>query len=312
MKDYAPCLISVYNRPLHFRRCIESLAKCYGASSTPLFVAIDAPYREADKAANMATIRFAHEINGFKSIDLIIRERNVGAHNNIAMARNEIFRRYDRIVFSEDDNVFAPHFLEFVNQGLSLYENDPTIFSICGYSYPLDFSRCVSGDAFAMRAFSSWGVGYWKEKFLKLDYQSKDFLGNYLSLLKVRKLNKSVGSNIFPSLVASRMKNEIYGDTAITYHLYKNDMLCIFPKTSLVRNLGNDGSGLHSGKCKVYEEQEIDMRRTASPRLDIVRENQCARRLVNDYFRINPTTALYYYLTYCLLSVRARILKKKE
>jgi len=307
LKEYAPCLISVYNRVFHFKRCIGSLAECLGASSTPLFIAIDAPYRKEDIAANEAIIEYAQAVRGFKSINIIRRATNVGALNNIRMAREEIFRTYDKIIFSEDDNIFAPCFLEFVNDGLSFYESDPTIFSICGYSYPLDFSKCSKDDAFALRAFSSWGVGYWKEKFEKIDYQCGGFLGSHYNLLKVVELNKAVGPHIFASLVVSKLKNEIYGDTAITYHLYENDMFSIFPRISLVRNMGNDGSGLHSGVCSIYERQEIDTREYVSPYLDSTRENRCARLLVNHHFRLKPMASLFYYLIYCFLSLRAQV-----
>ena len=312
MKEYAPCLISVYNRVFHFKRCIGSLAECPGASSTPLFIAIDAPYRKEDVAANQAIIEYAQMIHGFKSINIIRRATNVGAFNNVRMAQEEIFRTYGKIIISEDDNIFAPYFLEFVNDGLSYYESDPTIFSICGYSYPLDFSKCSKDDAFALRAFSAWGVGYWKEKFEKVDYQCGGFLGSYYNLLKVVKLNKAVGPHIFAGLVVSKLKNEIYGDTAITYHLYKNDMLSIFPRVSLVRNMGNDGSGLHSGVCSIYERQEIDTREYVSPHLDATRENKCARLLVNDHFRLKPMASLFYYLTYCFLSLREQVTKNRK
>ena len=43
IKQYAPVLVTVYDRPNHFKQCIESLLKNPGVSETTLFISSDGP-----------------------------------------------------------------------------------------------------------------------------------------------------------------------------------------------------------------------------------------------------------------------------
>lgn len=157
----------------HFKQCIESLAQCDGASETEVYVALDYPAKEShlegyekiktylEKAGNMT----------FKKLHVHMRERNygLGLYGNSATMREYITERYDRFIISEDDNVFAPNFLLYMNTCLEQYKDDSDVIAVCGYSYPVEWE--VSEGATVLKQqinVSTWGVGFWSEKYQKM------------------------------------------------------------------------------------------------------------------------------------------------
>ena len=71
---------------------------------------------------------------------------------------------YDRWIFSEDDNVFSPNFLVYINKGLEKFKNDKSVFAFNGYRhfYNVKFKE---NTFFRQNIdFSAWGYGIWKDR----------------------------------------------------------------------------------------------------------------------------------------------------
>jgi hypothetical protein len=301
---HAPVLITVYNRIDHFKKCIASLANNIDADKTPLYVAIDAPYRDLDIQVNNEITEFSKKIIGFKYVEVIKREKNVGAVINARMARDHIFAKYDRLIRSEDDNLFSPYFLKFINDGLNFYRDNQKIFSICGYNEPIDLEDVIGGDdAYIRKGFSSFGSGFWRDKLSVVEPEAKSFYYDLVLPHKKLKFIRSVGSNIYLGLLVSKRRNTIYPDMTYIYHIYKNNLFSVHPKKTLVRNIGQDGSGLHSGINLVLQNQdifygELNVKKIAQ----IQYENKSIRTRLNSYHRQNRIALvkyiLYYYYNY--------------
>ncbi|HEY5368231.1 MAG TPA: hypothetical protein VIJ75_04500 [Hanamia sp.] len=258
----APVLISVYDRPVHFQQCIESLKRNRYASETHLFVAIDAPYKKEHQKNNDRVLEYAKKINGFKEVTLIIREKNFGLNKNLHKAREQLLSIYDTLIFSEDDNIFSEDFLPFVNKGLEAYKDREDIFSISGYQYPVVMPELNQKDVYMWSGFSAWGCATWKEKLDKIDFSDntaflkvREFLKDYQS---IRKIN-AVADTYLPALLLMIKKNQIHGDIYVCMHQVLHNMYSVFPTVSRVRNMGRDGSGLNCGfnDYSIYAEQEI-------------------------------------------------------
>jgi len=256
-EQYAPVLVTVYNRLDHFRKCVESLSDCYGAGSTTLFVAIDAPSRDCDVDLNRKIVDYAKGIRGFESVVLIEREANVGAVRNYFMALDRVFQDHSAVIFTEDDNVFSRHFLEYVNKGLTLYENVPSIYGICGYARPGLAKDDEIPDVFLSRDCPAWGVGIWRSKFREVDFHTKDFFATFLSPMRILAFRRQWGDHFFWSLVRAKRENVVICDAAVGFHKFQRDMYSILPTKTLVRNIGQDGSGIHSGINEVLQNQEM-------------------------------------------------------
>lgn len=244
MKTLAPVLIPTLNRYTHFKTCIESLLNCTNASNTDLFIALDFPLKDCHFEGYNQIKSYLTTINGFKSINIIEREKNLGPINNFFESINYVLERYDRFIFSEDDNVFSPDFLDFINQGLEVYKDRKDIISITGYQYPVILPKNYKQDVYLFSGFSAWGYGTWKDKWNNIDWNIDElriFLNNKTLA------NKLLSKNLIKGLDLIVKTGKITGDTYIAYYQSKKNMYSVFPVISRVRNNGHDGTGIHGG-----------------------------------------------------------------
>ena len=170
MKFFAPVLIPTLDRYSHFKECIESLLMCTHVDKTDLFIALDYPLKEVHWKGYNKIANYVTEIKGFKSVTIIKREVNFGVRKNTLDAREKIFKQYDRLILSEDDNVFSPDFLDFINQGLEVYKDRKDILSITGYQYPVSLPQNYKQDVYLFSGFSAWCYGIWKDKWDSIDW----------------------------------------------------------------------------------------------------------------------------------------------
>jgi len=246
----APVLVQVYNRKEHFINCIESLAQCRLANQTHLFITSDAPKSDKDKALVEEIRNYCANITGFKKVDIIAPEKNLGVVEIGNKAVERIFSEYDTLIWSEDDNIFSQNFLEFINGGLEFYKDNPNVFAICGYKHYFNLPHKYPNDIFASVYIAAWGFGIWKEK-----YQNVNF---YPTEIDISTNGKKQMSNLWYRLMIDTISNnKAYGDVLMTYHCLKHNLINIFPVMSLVQNHGNDGSGEHCAVIPGYSYQEI-------------------------------------------------------
>ena len=67
--------------------------------------------------------------------------------------------RCDKVIVLEDDLVTSPHFLQYMNDGLGIYERDDRVISIHGYSYPVHGKL---PETFFLRGADCLGWATWK------------------------------------------------------------------------------------------------------------------------------------------------------
>ncbi len=244
MSNFAPVFIPTLCRYEHFKRCVESLANCTHADKTDLIIALDYPLKDSHWDGYKKIEAYLTDIKGFASVNVIKRNENYGAVRNIFETKKELFERYDRLIFSEDDNEFSPNFLDYLNKGLEKFKDDPRIYAICGYNYPIVMPEDYKYNYFLGKAFSAWGYGIWKKQY---EVFKKDF--TYSDV--VRKLNNTkeafkVFDNI-NSLLKIAKDRQLCGDVIISSGLTLRNMRCVFPAVTKVRNHGHDGSGVNCG-----------------------------------------------------------------
>lgn len=291
IKTYAPILIPTLNRYEHFCRCVESLAKCTHANQTELIIGLDYPPNDKYYDGWKRICDYLPSIKGFFKITVIKREYNYGAVKNIQELEEYAHNYYDRYILTEDDNEFSPNFLDFINKGLEAYKDNPKVLGICGYNYPnLDMSS-YDRDYYFSHEMSAWGWGSWfNERCTKAQLTIQDPAYLY-------KLIKNISFRLFMSNGMKRCNllynigREFLGDAYYTYYEWNCDMYCMFPKLSLVRNLGHDGSGLHCGDSKGHDpycSQIIDERISFDDAFDIpVCYNKQIQRILKSFQRSN-------------------------
>lgn len=260
MKIYAPVIITTLNRHEHFHQCLESLERCTDADKTNVYVALDYPpsdrYVEGWKK-NDEYLKRKEIHNGFKSLTVYRRETNYffSGKGNAKVAIEDATVGINRYIVSEDDNVFAPNFLVYMNKCLEKYKDDESVVAVCGYSYPVDWDVSDGATCFRQQInHSAWGTGYWKEKCNVRNQciYSGEMLRALPDVIKERKYEKMIDACLmeYISAACAPMKKAfrlmwVATDMACRAYLAVKDKYAITPVQSLVRNLGFDGSGVY-------------------------------------------------------------------
>lgn len=256
---FAPVLIPTLCRFEHLKRLLESLERNRYATETDVYVALDYPLKESHWPGYKKILEYidGREFN-FKSFNVIKRERNYGfgENGNLMTLLRQVSQSYDRYIFTEDDNEFAPGFLEYMNLNLERYKDDPHTLYVCGY---LSISQHIESDYTQYRnhIFSAWGYGSW---FKKREFMNdrKRLLETILANPVFRHPRTVYDKEHYLSIVSMSKGSPWLGDGVISAYMKCNDMKSVFPTLSMVRNHGWDGSGTHGGCIEAYSHQEIN------------------------------------------------------
>lgn len=264
---YSPVVIPTLCRAQKFIALVESLAVSPLAKETELFIGLDFPPSPKYEEGYAQISSYIQTLTGFKSVHVIRRETNMGAIDNIKDLLATVCRTHDRFIFTEDDNVFAPAFLEYVNAGLTRFEGDKSIASISGYSYPVSYTHSNTTVIKMQRYFSDWGFGTWRDRYEEArDTITNEFFQNVYKNKKLAKKLRTASKKNYTRAFGFRTEAEVrpYDFTNSCAQILL-DRYTIMPKKTLVRNTGWDNTGLHyndqnSPLTRLLKEQELDTR----------------------------------------------------
>ena len=273
---YAPVLILTLNRYNHFKKCLESLEQCVGADKTDVFVALDYPPSEKYQAGWESIdnyLRVKEKSNEFKNLTVFRRQYNygvgTGSSSNTNLLREEILRRgYDRWISTEDDNVFSPNFLEYMNKGLELYKNNKRIIAICGYRNDFD-CKTEGNNHFAEHSlFQTWGYGMWANRFaIAQDSLTPLYFRHILYSHKKWLRCYKYWPHWFMTIVRNAMSTNCFlqrHDTNMGFYMINENKCVICPTISKVRNMGWDSQAtttyLEKGNLRGRAEHELNLK----------------------------------------------------
>jgi hypothetical protein len=247
--SYAPILLFVYNRPEHTRRCIESLLKNSLASESNLFIYADGAKDSTQQEAVNEVRNYIRSIQGFKQITLMERSENWGLARNIIDGVTTQVNRYGKVIVLEDDLVVAPYFLQFMNDALEVYKNEPRV----GHIQACDFTQDSSLPAtFLIKWTGSWGWATWDRAWKHFNPNGNELLQE----LEERKLTHVFdfnGKYGFTRMLRRQIEGK-NNSWAIRWNasLFLKDILSLNVGRSLVQNEGFDGSGTNCGGGGLY------------------------------------------------------------
>ena len=280
----APILLFTYNRLQHTQRCLEALLKNTLAADSELFVYADAAKDEAGKEAVEEVRRYIHSLQGFRTITIIERDENWGLARNIIDGVTTQIKKYGKVIVLEDDLVVAPYFLQFMNDALEKYKDEPKV----GHIQACDFTQDASlPDTFLIKWTGSWGWATWERAWKHFNPNGKELLHE----LEARKLSYTFDFN--GKYGFTRMlRRQIAGKNnswAIRWNasLFIKDILSLNVGRSLVQNEGFDGSGTKCGGGGLYA-SNLHLAPLPVQKISPIVENQEARQaFVRYYARTN-------------------------
>lgn len=288
MMTPAPILLFVYNRPEHVRQCIASLQANELAAQSPLFIYSDAAKTPESREGVEQTRQFIRTIQGFKEVTIIEREQNWGLARSIIDGVTTQVNRFGRVIVMEDDLIAAPYFLQFMNDALETYKDEPRVGHIQGCDFTQDASL---PDTFLIKWTGSWGWATWDRAWKLFNPNGKELLRQ----LEERNLTRRFDFN--GTYGYTRMlRRQIEGKNnswAIRWNtsLFLADILSLNAGRSLIQNNGFDGSGTNCGGGGLYN-STLWLNPLPVEKLSPIEENEKARdAFVRYYHRTNCFTA---------------------
>jgi hypothetical protein len=250
MQNLAPIALFVYNRPEHTRRTLNYLQKNLLADESRLFIFSDAPKTADDKAKVKEVRHLIKEVAGFKSVKIITRKENLGLANSIISGVTQLVNEYGKIIVFEDDLLSSPHTIRYFNEALNRYATEEKVMHIGAYMYDLGDKKLPQ--TFFFRAATSWGWATWARAWKNFEGDA-DVLISQFDKHKTDQFSINGTMNFWKQLTGFKAgKNDSW---AIRWYasIFLKGGLTLNPSTSLIQNIGNDGSGVHSNKEDMYK-----------------------------------------------------------
>jgi hypothetical protein len=245
MSSHAPILLFTYNRLFETKKTLEALQDNIGALDSDLTIFSDSA-KDTDSIESVTLVReYLKAVTGFKSVTIIERPENFGLAKSIITGVSEVIKKYNRVIVVEDDLLTSKNFLSYMNQALGFYENNPSVWSISGFSFPITFSDDYNNDiAFGVRA-SSWGWATWVGQWEKVDWDVLDYDDFILDKNAQRKF-KEGGSDLC-KMLSDQVQGKINSwAIRFCYAQFRHKSVDVYPRVSKVQNIGFSEGASHT------------------------------------------------------------------
>lgn len=243
--NYAPICLFTYNRLEETKKTVKALQDNFLAKESDLYIYSDGPKNDSDLDKLLQVRSFLKSIEGFKSIVLIKSETNKGLANSIISGVSEVIKIHKKVIVLEDDLITSPNFLNFMNQSVLYYVNDPKVFSISGYTMNLKGLDALDEDFYFGCRASSWGWATWRDRWESVDWKVSSYKTFISNKEAVQKFN--IGGSDMTSMLKSQMRGEIDSwAIRFCFQQYIDDLVCVFPKVSKVQSIGFSKEATHT------------------------------------------------------------------
>lgn len=249
MQTFAPIALFVYNRPEHTRRTLKFLAQNRLAEESRLFIFSDAAAGEAQVRAVEEVRELIRTTEGFRSVEIIEREQNLGLAASVIDGVTRILNEYGKIIVFEDDLISSPHTLEYFNDALDRYRDQNRVMHIGAYMYPLPKGL---PETFFYRAATSWGWATWKRAWDHFE-PDIDALMDRFDKKKIHDFSIDGTMDFWRQM--KQFKAGKNNSWAIRWYasIFLKNGLTLNPSQSLINNIGHDNTGVHSGLNDMYQ-----------------------------------------------------------
>lgn len=241
--ELAPIALFTFKRPQHTQKTLEGLATNPEFLKSPLFVFCDGA-RNADEADAVRESR--RVVRDFPHPDKTVVEapQNMGLARSVVSGVSRLCHEFGRVIVMEDDLVVSPVFLDYMNTSLKKYANEEQVYQVTGHMWPIDVP--CDQDAFFMPITNSLGWGTWQRAWQRFDNDAT--LWPAISANRAMRDRFNIGGRFpFSKMMEKQLQRQI-DSWAIKWYLtvFAQDGIVLYPKKSLLVNIGFDAQGTHS------------------------------------------------------------------
>lgn len=288
IESLAPIVLFTYNRPIHTQQTIKALSANKLAQESLLYIYQDAAKNDASQSQKAQVARVKAFIKAFiaenthkcyfKHIIFIERNTNLGLADSIVDGVSAVMNAHHKAIILEDDILVSPVFLDYMNDALNKYANEPKVWSIAAWGYPISAESL--GDCYFWRLPHCWGWGSWARAWQHFKRDIDWVLKNFTKA-DIAYININGSADYFSHLIANK-KGKIKTWAIFNYLIsYKHSALTLCPSVSYVRQIGFDGSGVHCGASgEVFNAQCINTKFPISYPSEIVESPLALQRII--------------------------------
>ena len=243
-----PIALVTYNRPEHLK---QVLSRLWRDRVEPLYVFIDGPKDQADGQNVQEVRRLVSEIT-WTTPHVMAYSTNQGLATSVMGAVDYVLDRHETVIVLEDDCVPGPHFFNYMDTCLDLYQSCFDIMGVTGYTISVPHEICDNypWDVYFFPRAGSWGWGTWKRAW---NLHNRDLADVYARVQRS-------GVDIFQG----GYDVEVYTEQVLKGHrdiwtpswilsIYLAQAQFVYPVISHIRNIGFDGRGTHKGISNRYD-----------------------------------------------------------
>ncbi len=257
MNKRTPIAIMTYNRLDTLRETINSLKLCNHVNEHDCVIFSDGSnFRKKEDKELVEEVRkyliYIKEEGIFNSTKLIFRENNLGCKKSVIKNINYMFETYDRVIDVEDDLIVSKNFLDYMDNALDFFSDNNDIGAISAFSHPLKETIDYSEDTFMALRPCSWGFGTWANRWMNIDWEIDD----YDEIGKEKMDAFSLLGCDLPDMLKRQVEENLdTWDIQWAYDMFKKKRMTVYPKRTLVRNVGRYGT--HCNGIEVAQQAEF-------------------------------------------------------
>lgn len=246
----APIVLFVYDRLNHLRKTIKALQKNELANESELFIYSDAANNINSQNKVNEVRNYIQNIKGFKKVTIFQRKKNLGLANSIIKGVTDIVNDFGKVIVLEDDLVTSKYFLRYMNDALNIYKKKKRVWEVGGYVYPIAYKH--RKDFFFAPYTTSWGWATWSDRWKHFERNPKKLIDTFDNE-KIKRFNIDDSENLWEQVIRNA-KGELFSWAVFWYAVvFLNRGVTIYPKISMIKNIGHDGTGMNSKKSNFFE-----------------------------------------------------------
>lgn len=240
-ESLAPIVLFVFARPHHTRRTLELLARNALAKQSLLYIFADGLPKDAslEKIKSICEVRDIIRLKKWCGrVEIFESGVNRGLAASILRGVQFATKRHGRAIVLEDDLETSSGFLTYMNDALDTYEKDRRVMQVSGFN--VKTKRWAPETGF-LRVSTSWGWATWDRAW---QFYNNDAAA-LLEQIRPRREQFDLDGCSFHFEELERNVNGDLETWAVRWYasIFLNNGLCLYPRKSLVRNIGFDGTG---------------------------------------------------------------------
>lgn len=283
MTELSPIVLFVYNRPDHTLQTLDAFSKADLADESVLYIYADGPKvgaRSVDLQAIKDVRSVIRQRKWCKEVHIVESEKNKGLADSITSGVTDVVNRHGRVIVLEDDIVVSKGFLKYCNEALEAYQDDDEVMHVSGCMYGAEFK--TEKDTFFLKVLSCHGWATWKRAWNHYNHDVLDHLAYFQSDPQRCHSFDIEGNAYFMKQLQHNVTGELKSWAVRWYASWlRAGGLTLFPKSSLVNNIGFDGTGENIGQAKSYLAPAVDYIRVEKQKIE---ESDAIRHTVGQFW----------------------------